>query len=369
MQRETTPLVVTEGTPFERGRQLGLAVHDRVGRTVDAYFDLFQHHAGLERAAALRATESFVPVIQRSTPNLLEEMRGIADGSGQDTLEIIAINARTELMYGVTRRGECTSVAATPAASSDGHVRIGQNWDWFAWLAGNTVLWAIRRDEGPDVLTFCEAGLVGKIGVNASGLGLCVNLLMSDSDNPGPALPMHLILRHVLDTAGTVDEAVSLISETPRCTSVNHLVADATGAVIDLESTPAGSSVIHPQRGIITHANHCCDPALGPVDRYVRDFPESLARGDRASSLAGRAPISEDELRTLLADHETAPGSICLHPRLDVPPAEQDETVASILMDLTARTFDLADGPPCSEAYRRFALDEVFGAKATLAAD
>src|SRR5690242_5270098 len=199
-----TPIIVSEGDPYARGYHLGRSAAERVERTVASYMMLFAQRAGLERDRVLREAERFIPAIDAYAPALLEEMRGIAAGAGRDVREIVAANARTELMYGVGRP-ECTSVAVGPQASADGHVYLAQNWDWFSALAGTTVLWVIQRDDGPDVLTFAEAGLVGKIGVNAAGLGLCVNLLTSDGDNPGPAVPMHVILRHVLDEARSVE--------------------------------------------------------------------------------------------------------------------------------------------------------------------
>lgn len=359
MACETTPLVITEGDAYTRGRQLGEAVVDRVDRCVDAYFGLFQYHAGLDRERVLREAKRFIPLIDGYAPELLEEMRGIADGSNHEFLEIVAINARTELLHGVGRP-ECTSIAVAPQASADGHVRLGQNWDWYAWLAGTTVLWGIRKDDGTDVLTFAEAGLVGKIGVNARGVAIGANLLMSDSDNPGPAVPMHIILRHALDTARSAAEGAAIILETPRCTSCNHILADVAGTVVDVEATPAGSVLIEPVGGIITHANHCGDAGLFAADRGARDYPESVARGARVQSLASDRVLSRDDIRRILTDHDTAPGSICLHVQPDVVPQQQEETVASILIDLTVGALDIADGPPCSAEYRRIQLSEIF---------
>jgi len=351
-----TPIITSEGDAYARGRSLGRAVPARVRRTVEAYLGLCAYHAGLDRARVLDEAARFIPAIEGLTPALLEEMRGIADGAGCDLREIVAINARTDLLHGVARRPECTAVAVAPPASADGHVRIAQNWDWFAVLAGTTVLWALRRDDGPDVLTFTEAGIVGKIGVNAAGLGLCVNLLMSDADHPGPAAPMHVILRHVLDTARSVDAAVALIAATPRCTSCNHLLADRAGALADVEATPRGYRVARPAAGTLAHANHCAADDLVAGDCGARDYPETVARGARAAALTRDRPIDEGAVRAILSDHATAPGSICLHADLDRPAEEQEESVASIICDLTAGTLDLADGPPCLSTYHRVAV-------------
>src|SRR5579884_2918621 len=134
MSRET-PLVISEGDPYTRGQRLARSVGDRVRKTIDAYFGLFEYHAGLDRDRVLREADRFVPIIEEYAPDLLAEMRGIADGAGRDMLEIVAINARTEMLYGVTHRGECTSIAVAPEGATDARVRVGQKWDWYAWLA------------------------------------------------------------------------------------------------------------------------------------------------------------------------------------------------------------------------------------------
>lgn len=351
------PVIISEGAPFARGLHLGRAAADRVTQTVTAYYDLFQARAGLDRAGVLHTAERFIPTITAYAPHLMEEMRGIAESAGRDLREIVAINSRTELMYGVPF-GECTSLGVAPEASADGHVRVAQNWDWKVPLAGALVLWAIRRDDGPDVLTLTEAGMVGKIGVNASGFAMCVNLLTSYKDTGQPAVPMHIVLRRVLEQAHSVDEAIQIIAQAKRHTSCNHMMADSGGHVADVEATPFSQKVLSPTNGVLTHANHCLNAELSPHDRYVRDWPETLARCERATTLAQEPPLDEAQVRRILSDHATAPNSICLHVQTNLPPDQQDESIASLIFDLTAGTLDIADGPPCQYPYRRLMIGD-----------
>ncbi len=351
------PYITTQGTPFMRGRGLGRLEPQRVRHTVRSYMAIFRARAGLRREAVFAQAERFMPVIAQYAPALLEEMRGIAEGAGCDVREIVAINARTELMYGITQRGECTAIGVQSQAATDGHVRLAQNWDWHPSLAGSVIAWHIRPEEGPDLMTLTEAGIVGKIGINAYGLALCINLLLSDSDNEGPAVPMHVILRTILDTAHSVQEAIDLIASTSRCTSCHHLLADRAGDVAGVEATPSGQYVLRPVHGVITHTNHCVDAALFARDRGARDEPETLARGARIAELSHGASLDKASVQSLLADHGNAPNSICLHPQREWAFARQAESVASVLFDLTAGTIDIADGPPCQYIYRQISPD------------
>ncbi len=353
------PLVMSEGDPYSRGLELGRIQTERVLLTITSYMDIFAKVAGLRREDVLVHAERFTPLIAQYAPHLLEEMRGIANGAGRDLREIVVINARTELMYGATRRPECTSIGISSKASADGHIRIAQNWDWRPTLAGSLILWVLRREEGPDVLTLTEAGMVGKIGVNSSGLAMCINLLMSDTDHPGPAAPMHIILRHVLENAHSVEEAVALINKTQRCTSCFHMLVDRNSTLAGVEATPGGQHVLRSPNGVLTHTNHCVSPELFIYDRNAREFPETLVRGERTQALANSGKIDETRLHTILADHETAPGSICLHIEPGVPPVENYESIASIIFDLTNGTVDIAEGPPCEHAYKRLLLGDL----------
>jgi len=353
------PLIISEGTPFERGLHLGRSAQSRVLHTVTAYMEIFQRISALSREDVYTHAERFIPAIAGFAPHLLEEMRGMAEGAGCELREIVAINARTELMYGVPHQPECTAIAVSAPASADGHLRLAQNWDWHPSLAGSLILWGLKRSDGLNLVTLTEAGIVGKIGINAAGLAMCINLLKSDSDDAGPAAPMHVILRRVLDEAHSVDEAIALIGNTRRCTSCNHLLADRHGTIADVEATPAGQWAHRSSQGILTHANHCDSPALASQDRYVRENPETRERDKRMQSLATTRPVTEDALHTMLTDHGTSPYAICVHNQAQWSFEEQGESVASIIFDLAAGTIDVADGPPCQYEYQRYSIDKL----------
>jgi isopenicillin-N N-acyltransferase like protein len=353
------PLVISTGEPFARGQHLGRIGRDRIKHTITAYMEIFSRKCGLSRDAVFARADGFEQPISSYAPHLLDEMRGIADGAGCDLHEIIAINARTELMHGVKQPSECTSIGVSADVATDGHLRLAQNWDWHPALTGSLVLWLLRRDEGPDILTLTEAGIVGKIGTNAMGLTMCVNLLTSDTDNEGSAVPMHIILRRILEDAYSTEDAITLIGETERCTSCFHMLADRGGILLGVEATPIGQCVLSATEGILTHTNHCMSPELAAYDRRMREYPETLIRGARVRSLATAQMIDENYLRSILRDHATASRPICLHSQSQLPFEEQGASIASIIFDLTARTLDIADGPPCQYSYRRYELDDL----------
>src|SRR5207237_10860302 len=88
------PLIMSEGTAFERCFHLADTEAGRVTQSVVAYMELFKQVAGLSRNDVFTYAENFIPVIAHHAPQLLEEIGGIAEGSGHDRRQIVPIDPR-----------------------------------------------------------------------------------------------------------------------------------------------------------------------------------------------------------------------------------------------------------------------------------
>ena len=214
-----------------------------------------------------------------------------------------------------------------------------------------------------------EAGLLAKTGLNAAGLGLVTNALVTDADEGVPGLPYHVLLRAILDCT-TVTEALTILQAGLRSSSANYLIAQASGAALDVEAAPGDFTRLYPQfpdRGLLLHTNHFLAPHLHPVqDVSLWAMPSSAVRLQRLQAGA-RTPATLDDFRALLADHADYPHGICSHPDPGEHPLEQGATIASVLMDLNARRLWLAAGNPCQAPYTELDLSWL-GAPADLSA-
>src|SRR5207247_4924557 len=124
--------------------------------------------------------------------------RAHPSSAGLECTYNLAINVLTEIMFSAVARQvavECTSFAALPEVTADGHVLIGQNWDWKPQTLDTVLVLEVERDDGPDFVTVVEAGLLAKTGMNAAGLAVATNALISDDDHGEPGLPYHVIWR------------------------------------------------------------------------------------------------------------------------------------------------------------------------------
>jgi isopenicillin-N N-acyltransferase-like protein len=355
--------IAVEGAPLERGRQYGRAAATLIHRCLAAYRDVFEHRAGLQWSAAVAHARTFVPDIEAFMPDALQEMDGIAEGAGVPFETVLVLNCRSELMFaaarskGETPPSECTSFAATPEATGDHHMLLGQNWDWVPFAREVCVLLDVQRDDRPSFATIVEAGMVAKVGMNAAGFGMCTNTLVSERDADRRGVPYHVMLRALLDCE-SVEEAGRTLGSVQRALSANYLLADRSGNAMNFETIAGGKAEIHatrPQQGLLAHANHVLCADFAAIDAYVAKSPHSLTRlAEMRRGLLASDHVSVAGMQQVLRDHQHAPNGICGHPDPSAHPVYARTTAASFIADLTAGEFWFTDGPPCESDYRNY---------------
>lgn len=363
MSEHTPRMIVVQGTYRQMGEQVGSRTADLIARSLDTYFRRFRTEAGLGDTDIDRWGRVYLDVAASYAPEIAAMLEGMAAGSGHPARHLAALNARTEMLYGTGYRDEgCTSLSVLPQYTADGHTLLAQNWDWHPEQAEVTFLLATRDPSGFTVLSLTEAGMLAKSGLNSAGLGVCANLLISDRDHGGHGVPYHYLLRGALQ-ARTMSAAHKRLLPVPRISSGNVLLADAGGESIDLELAPEVFGTLLPENGLIAHSNHF-QADLPLRDRKAATSALTLLRPTRARHLLEPAlnarQVRVEDLVATLRDEWSFPDGICRHPDPEVPVAEQNATVYSLVMDLTDRILWIAPGPPSRHGYARWELEKLF---------
>jgi len=353
------PVIAVSGGPRERGRAYGAQARERVHRSLELYEHVFRHYTGMRWPAVRDRVGGFVDPIDAYDVRLLPEIEGIAEGAAVDAEDILALNVRTEVMFGMAG-ADCTAMCASGAAEGR-HVLLAQNWDWKPGALRTCVLLAAAPHDAPAFVTLVEAGLLAKCGLNDAGIGLATNALTSSLDRGEPGVPFHAILRRIL-TSASFDEAVDAVTSPPRASSANYLIATRDGRAADLEAAPGGPEGIHrTDAARLVHANHFLRPSRAGFKDLERLDASSTSVARQASAdarLRGSGEDSVEELLGALRDH-AAP--VCQHVSPGEPPEAANETIAAVGMDLTEGTLWVTEGHPCTEAPERLELGALVG--------
>jgi isopenicillin-N N-acyltransferase-like protein len=379
---EPCPLIELSGAPFERGRDYGRKARPRILKGISHYSGQLESlSVGADEIGAL--VKSYLPVIEHFDATYVEEMHGIARGAEVSFEEIALLNARTEILK-LGQRPDlrtklqeqeaqdpdgCTGVVVLPGASRDGRLIHAQNWDWKAECAETAVVLRVRRDDGPDVMTFAEAGALARCGFNSAGIAVTANYLESDRDYSQVGVPLALIRRKVLDQEHLA-LAMRAVYATPKSASNNMIISHREGVCIDFECAPDESFQVHPQQGLLVHANHWQSPvALSKLkDTGIANTPDSLYRDIRVRDLLapqiGR--ITTDAVKTALFDDFATPWSVCRPVRPSLA-NNLSATVAMIVMEPAAGTMDVAMLPSQNRSFQSFRLDGAAPLRAAVA--
>ncbi len=366
------PVISLKGSAYQQGLNHGRHLRDRIAYNLKVYFHRFEHGSGLPREEVLRRAAVFGPAIARQNPDYYTGMEGIAQGSSFPLDEIIALNVRYEIIYYqsmvqavaggkrpemVTARDGCTAFAAAPHRTANGHLLMGQNWDWVPQVLGAVL--HTQHDDGLESLAFTEAGIFGgKIGLNTSGIGLAVNGITSTADDWSRLYkPFHVRCYEILRQK-TFQSAVEVVTGSGRACSSNFLIAQPPDQVMDIEAAPEAEYCIGWQDGFLVHTNHFVNPNEIGVEEPPYDKRSSS--GDRLErmdkKLREEGVVSVESIQEFLKDHTGNPRAICRHEDSNDPVADQFRTVTSVVMDLDERVMHISDGQPCLNDYQTLVL-------------
>ncbi|HEX3170508.1 MAG TPA: C45 family peptidase [Burkholderiales bacterium] len=361
------PVISIEGDAHECGAQHGAKAADRVAKTIEFYLPSFVKQAKLTLDEVRERARGYGAQIESIDADIMQELRGIAAGAKQKLEDVIAVNCRTEILYGslggTQPATECTTVVALPEATRDGNMLVGKNWDWRNQTVESVVVLRIRQRNKPALVMIVEAGMVGRDGFNEHGVMVCGNLLVSNEDRGKVGVPIPILRRRILHSRHYY-EAIDSLVRAPRGASGNYLIAHRDGVAIDFETTPDNVYVVYPERGLLTHANHfqsVVAQTTGVTKYYTGD---TLYRDFRARQLLEPkiGKITIDDIKLVLRDEFGAPRAICRTPH-DYPGQEPTMTIASLVFDLKHDVLHVAAGQPTQSEYQPVKLPDVAGLK------
>ncbi|UED86260.1 C45 family autoproteolytic acyltransferase/hydolase [Streptomyces profundus] len=257
------PFLQLSGDPYELGRQHGAARAGALRAFLDDGVARLNHLLDhpVSPASLAPPLGAFRTAIAAGVPDLAEEIRGLADGAGLTEDEALLLQVRREVLgYRSTRRpqGDCTTYARVAGR----HTTLAQTVDLSGDLDDQTAFLSLRATGSPrEVLMLSFGGLLGYLGMNSDGLAVGINLVLGGPWGPG--IPPYLAVRHLLDRAGSVAEALDLLQGLRLASSRSLMLCDRHGAAW-AESMDGRLRIVHDTT--LAHTNHFLHPDFVPRD-------------------------------------------------------------------------------------------------------
>jgi len=285
------PILHLKGTPYENGFQHGKIMRSRIIDLVELWKkDIeknYQISADIFIKTFLDSTD-YIPAIKKWTPDLLEEIKGISDGSGIDFNTIFAFQLIDEIWTNarlINRPHHCTSVGINNFKKDGSSNYIAQNIDITPFYHSFEMLLDIQdKDSNSRKLVATFAGYIGANGLNKH-IGITENTL-SDLKSSLNGLPVCCIARGVLEKT-SFEEAIDFIKTIKHASGQNYIV----GSNHDIISLECASDLVteywpdstkdytfHANRPLTNNSYH---PAyLAYLKALYGSIPESISFSD-----------------------------------------------------------------------------------------
>lgn len=314
--------IAIRGSAFAVGQQLGA-----FGR--EAWQTKIRQTALWQTVAALKTTEQtqrMRAAVQAQFPLIWQELEGMAEGLQAPVDEVFAWNCRGDLVRSTS--DGCTTLAGR---SAEGELIIAHNEDGFPQLREDCAIVSITPDVGLAFISFAYPGsLCGHtFAVNEKGIVNTVNNIRAVHRPDG--VPRQILARASLN-ATTLEEAVTLLSATPRAGAFHHTLGQmGDNRLFSVEATGSGSSVLA-LSATSGHANHLIHPQLAAIEQIVTCSSGSRQRRLDAW-LATNPPLDGVTAKAMLSDQQDP-----LLPIYRLSPDDPDEenTLATAIFTLSA---------------------------------
>lgn len=279
---------IEASTRYELGRQLGELFRDRLGAALEE--ERGDPGWPARRRRARRAARESARVL----PELVDELRGYADGAAEAFDDVFTLGLEDEPGSGIDR---CTT------AITNGGSLVAHNEDWdVAATDSICVLEKVLPELTILELYYLHTLGGNSISINSHGIVQAINSLTHSDRRSG--IPRNVIARWLSETRSP-DADYERLTRLRRSAGYSHSLVDARGEIWNIECTASRQISTRPRPPFV-HTNHYLT-GLGRFEAH-RDARATRARYDFAQ--AGlREWMSVEEIRDLLSDTSRGPRS------------------------------------------------------------
>ncbi len=288
MTETTLPYKKISGSSKEIGYKIGKEFKENITGILTEFSD-FQKHKRLYPQKKNLIKQMF-EISKRLCPRILDEIEGIADGSGFDFNDIFIHNCM-HMPYWLN--------CSTSVLKQDGRIFIAHNEDAHPILE-KYAYFVFIKPEYPESIPFFSHSYPGIVsgmsyGFNLAGLVQTCNSLPDPIKSIG--IPRMFIGRTIFEQAHTIDEGIDIINNlNPRSGGASYTLAlQSQQNIVNVETTGTDHSVI-PIRRNFFRANHYIS---NKFVKYPAASKHTLTRQERGDVITPKVKESDELLEVM----------------------------------------------------------------------
>ena len=307
---------------------------------------------------------NFNETIEKWTPDLYAEVKGIAEGSEQAFNDIMVLNLLDEFWVYIDdlRNHHCSDVGVPSINGSPSY--IAQNMDIESYTDGYQTLLRLERTENsPEQLILTHPGLIVLNGMNEEGIGVVVNTIMQlQASRTG--LPVAFVIRRIINSTDKED-LLNFIQNVNHASGQNYIIG-IRGDVYDFEASANKVVRYNPKNknGTVYHTNHpIVNDDLKPWFKQFMPTTENIEKLKNGNSylrlaalekrMVSNPLITDNIIMETLRSRDDAENPVCRSNN------GRGFTFASVIMTLTGEpNFQVTAGPPDESEYKAYAFSQ-----------
>ena len=248
------------GTPYERGLTHGRVLKKEINELLEIWKEDISNTNGMdadEFISLFLAGTDYRPAIERYAPEMLDELKGIADGSEAEYNDLFMFQLVDEYWFNAAdllAGHNCTSIGVD--RSRNRPAMTAQNMDIPTFYHGfQMVMKIIEPETGHESLILTFPGHLGITGMNNRGVSINCNTLIQLSYGT-EGLPVTYVVRAVTNCT-TQEEAIDLVRSARHASGQNYLIGGPERPV-SLECSAGAVEEFRPFPGapFTYHTNH-----------------------------------------------------------------------------------------------------------------
>lgn len=263
MEELTIRVVELQGSYFEQG----LKQSEEIKSTQLSLLETLSSNSNVKKAKE---------ILKAISPNLLEELRGLANGLNMELDTVIRLYSGYDISF--------PSMGCTAFINDDYYVR---NYDFSPELYDARLVFS-QPIDGYASVGFSQQ-MIGRLdGMNEKGLVVGLHFVNNEDKEEG--FIATTIVRLLLNQCACIEEAIDLISTIPHGFCYNYSITDQSGRGVLVEASPQKQFVSFGNPLICT--NHFDSQALREKNR--KGIQESVKRKEYINSLLtkGLSPLA-----------------------------------------------------------------------------